>query len=388
MLRNVCLILTLIAIAASAFATPATRAHRRTPALAATHKPARAAAKARPAKAASSRKAASSKAASARATQGKAGRAANRASLRSTKQPAHSASSRAMSRTASRNTGRMSPREKRELARRRLVPAVRHCRHCTPEPRVATVSLRTRRPLPAIEPAPEPELKSQPISEAKTDILALRATTKSSAKPEKIGAMPAPLRGSLESLQRQNERTDQDGLERILDEEDLAQRIQLKALVPVPASSALGINENLAESHRYCRPWTARFLTDLSKAYAARFQEPLQVTSAVRTVEYQKQLMHVNGNATAAEGDVVSPHLTGATIDIGKNGMSRQEIAWMRNKLMALQLEGKLDVEEEFRQPCFHITVYKAYSQAPAQPGRKAAGTQEARTQAVQAPSK
>ncbi len=184
--------------------------------------------------------------------------------------------------------------------------------------------------------------------------------------------MPAPLKGTLESLQRQNAKNEEEGLERILDEDDLSDRIAHKALVPVPVSSSLGVNADLPETHRYCRPWTATFLTDLSQAFSARFKEPLQVTSAVRTVEYQKRLMHVNGNATAAEGDIVSPHLTGATIDIGKNGMGKAEIAWMRQRLLALQLEGKLDVEEEFRQPCFHITVYKSYAADPVSPATTA----------------
>jgi hypothetical protein len=71
--------------------------------------------------------------------------------------------------------------------------------------------------------------------------------------------------------------------------------------------------------------------------------------------------MRRNGNAAAAQGDVVSPHLTGGTIDIAKSGMSRKEITWMRNHLLSMQVEGTIDVEEEFRQPCFHITVYKSY---------------------------
>lgn len=190
------------------------------------------------------------------------------------------------------------------------------------------------------------------------------------------GGMPAPLRGSLASLQRQNERLDAEGLERIEDEDDLAARIAARLLVPVPVSAALTINGDLAESHRYCRPWTARFLTDLAKAHEAVFHRPLLVSSAVRTVDYQKRLMQVNGNAAAAEGDVVSPHLTGATIDIAKSGLSRQEIAWMRRRLQALQAANKIDVEEEFQQACFHITVYKTYVPArtahpakPADPG-------------------
>ena len=171
----------------------------------------------------------------------------------------------------------------------------------------------------------------------------------------------SPLKGSLESLTRQNERMEADGLERILDEQDLADRIDQKLLVPLPASSSLAVNTDLLENHRYCRPWTASFLTDLAAEHEAQFHKALTVSSAVRTVEYQHHLMRRNGNAAAAEGDVVSPHLTGGTIDIAKTGMSRKELVWMRNRLLSMQVEGTIDVEEEFRQPCFHITVYKGY---------------------------
>ena len=135
-------------------------------------------------------------------------------------------------------------------------------------------------------------------------------------------AMPSPLRGSLESLERQNDKTEADNLERIEDEDDLADRIARKMLVPVPVSDALNVNANLVESHRYCRPWTAQFLT-------------------------------------------------GATIDLAKLGMTRQEIGWMRTWLLPLQEAGKIDVEEEFKQACFHITVYKSYvPPAPPVPAR------------------
>jgi hypothetical protein len=174
--------------------------------------------------------------------------------------------------------------------------------------------------------------------------------------------MRSALAGSRESLQRQNERLDAEGLERIEDEADLADRIAHKLLVPVPTSAALMVSENLPQNHRYCRPWTAHFLADLARMHAAQFQRPLEVSSAVRTVQYQKRLMGTNGNAAAAEGDIVSPHLTGATIDIAKSGLSRQEIAWMRNILLTMEQAGKIDAEEEFQQACFHITVYKNYA--------------------------
>ncbi len=179
--------------------------------------------------------------------------------------------------------------------------------------------------------------------------------------------MPPPLRGSLASLERQNERNDAEGLERIEDDTDLEDRIARGMLVPIPASAALAVNPDLPVIRRYCRPWTARFLADLARAHAEQFHRPLEVSSAVRTVAYQLRLEKINGNAAPAEGDIASPHLTGASIDIAKHGLSQREIAWMRIRLLELQQAGKIDVEEEFEQACFHITVYTSY--APGLPG-------------------
>lgn len=172
------------------------------------------------------------------------------------------------------------------------------------------------------------------------------------------------LRGTHDSLVRQNERVELESLERIEDNADLQNRIASGALVRVPETSGLRVNPSLPEERRYCREWTADFLSDLSRAHEAQFHKPLVVSSAVRTVEYQKHLMRVNRNAADAEGDIVSPHLTGATIDIAKSGLSRRELQWMRDHLFAYQTAGVIDVEEEFRQRCFHITVYKNYSPA------------------------
>ena len=176
-------------------------------------------------------------------------------------------------------------------------------------------------------------------------------------------AIPPPLRGSHESLVHQNEMAEADGLERILDDADLDDRIAHGSLVPVPVSSSLHVNTDLPENRRYCRPWTAKFLSDLAQAHSNKFAgNPIEVTSAVRTVEYQRHLRHINGNAAAADGDVASPHLTGGTIDIGKTGMSAREIGWLRAWLIPLEQAGKIDVEEEFKQSCFHISVYKSYT--------------------------
>ena len=174
--------------------------------------------------------------------------------------------------------------------------------------------------------------------------------------------MPPPLRGSREILLHQNQIASDDGLGRIQDDADLEAMRNHRMLVDIASTAALHVDDRLPENRRVCRPWTAQFVADLSRAHYARFHSPLQLTSAVRTVSFQQHLLHVNGNAAPAEGDTASPHLTGQAIDLGKRGLSLTEIAWLRGYLLPLIEAGKVDVEEEFRQSCFHISVYRRYS--------------------------
>ena len=278
----------------------------------------------------------------------------------------HSTSTHAHSRTAHRTAARhtsapTAPCQAPRAAAHKRQTSRTLTSHAQPTPRSRRTAAR-QTPTPAVETQtaevqPPPDVPEQPAPEP---------VAKQASFSRSHTAMPPPMRGSLTSLERQNEKAEADGLERIEDEDDLSDRIARKMLVPVPASAELAVNATLPEHHRYCRPWTARFLSDLAHAHAAQFHDALEVSSAVRTVEYQKRLIAINGNAAPAEGDIASPHLTGATIDIAKSGMSRQEIGWMRAFLLPLQNAGKIDVEEEFQQACFHITVYKSY--VPARP--------------------
>jgi len=169
----------------------------------------------------------------------------------------------------------------------------------------------------------------------------------------------SPVKGSRESLLRQNERTDE--LERIQDDDQLAELTQNGSLIELPSNRSVGVAGNLPEDRRYCRPWTRTFVEDFSRDYYDEFHQPLTVTSAVRTVEVQKKLRRHNHNAAETDGDLASPHLTGATIDIGKRGMTKAQLKWCREYLLEQQNRGSVDVEEEFRQRVFHITVYKDY---------------------------
>jgi hypothetical protein len=179
--------------------------------------------------------------------------------------------------------------------------------------------------------------------------------------------MPAALKGSHDILVHQNEMADAEGLDRIQDDDDLATKIANGQLVPIPVSAMLHVDERLPENRRYCRPWVAKFMTDIAHAHYARFHTPLQVNSAVRTVEFQERLRRTNGNAAPIDGDTASPHLTGIAVDFAKKPLSQTEIAWMRGYLLPLEQQGKIDVEEEFQQSCFHLSVYRKY--VPGTPG-------------------
>ena len=71
-------------------------------------------------------------------------------------------------------------------------------------------------------------------------------------------------------------------------------------------------------------------------------------------------------------------------LDIAKHGLSLTEIAWLRGYLLPLVQEGKVDVEEEFQQSCFHISVYKRYLPSTA-PGHIPAASHHNETTALAA---
>jgi len=173
--------------------------------------------------------------------------------------------------------------------------------------------------------------------------------------------VPPPLYGSREVLLRQNRMADRDGLSRVQNDAGLLDLRREKKLVPLPVDETLRVDYRLPANRRFSRPWTAQFLIVLARDHYASFHSPLQVDSAVRTVQFQQRLLRTNGNAAPAAGETASPHLTGQAVDIAKSSLSLAEIAWMRAYLEPLIQQGKIDVEEEFQQACFHISVYKNY---------------------------
>jgi hypothetical protein len=170
------------------------------------------------------------------------------------------------------------------------------------------------------------------------------------------------LRGSYDSMLRQNEEIDRLLLPRIQNDDELQEMILRQELLELSDSEGVALAPNLDITRRYARPWTRDFVNDLGDAFYAEFGRSIQITSAVRTVEQQKKLRRRNRNAAPIEGEVASSHLAGTTVDIGKRGLSRKEKKWVEQYLKALQDNGLIEAAEERRQACFHVMVLQKYS--------------------------
>jgi Family of unknown function (DUF5715) len=170
------------------------------------------------------------------------------------------------------------------------------------------------------------------------------------------------FRPSRESLLRQNEEIDRLELPRIQNQAELDQLIASQDLVPIVASQTLRFDPRLDPDRRYCRPWTRDFLDDLSEAYYEQFHSPIQVNSAVRTVQVQKKLRRHNRNAAPEKGETASSHLAGITVDIQRRGMTRQQVAWVEQYMMPLRDQGLVEPEEERHQWVFHVAVSGHYA--------------------------
>jgi hypothetical protein len=171
------------------------------------------------------------------------------------------------------------------------------------------------------------------------------------------------LRGSMDSMVRQNEEIDRLQLPRIADNDQLLALERTQELVPIQESHALRVNTSLQSDKKYCRPWCNQFLQDMSGAYFREFRVPIQVTSAVRTMEQQQKLRRSNRNAAPETGEHASSHLAGITFDIAKRGLTRAQHQWIEEYLKNMRDQGLVEAAEERQQACFHVMVSDRYTE-------------------------
>ena len=171
------------------------------------------------------------------------------------------------------------------------------------------------------------------------------------------------FRGSHDMLVKQNQIIDQLELPRIADDDELEQVIENEELVQLKESRSLKIAANLTETRRYCKPWTRDFVEDFSQAFYDEFGKPIQVNSAVRTMQQQKKLRRRNRNAGPIDGDTASTHMAGITLDISKRGLTKKQHQWIEQYFLPLRNQGLIDPIEERRQPVFHVVVFDRYTE-------------------------
>lgn len=170
------------------------------------------------------------------------------------------------------------------------------------------------------------------------------------------------LRGSANSMAKQNRVADEDNLSRLKDEAMIRRFVKNGLLVPLVDGQGIIIDDRLEQSRRFCRPWTVKFLRDLGTRFEKEFHKPLRVNSCVRDIKTQRSLRRFNRNAARVEGPRASTHLTGAAIDIARIGLSRKEQDFIRNRLRINESTGKIEATEEHMQAVWHVMVFKAYS--------------------------
>lgn len=170
----------------------------------------------------------------------------------------------------------------------------------------------------------------------------------------------------------QNALADRYHLPRFQDRDELSAYIKDGKLAKLADTDAYLLDSTFGEKdpdHRalyaHVQPWTKAFLDTEVGSWHAKLDKRFVVTSGVRTQKYQNLLCHGNANAICGgTGWRRSAHLTGATIDIGRVGLSEQEQDYIEGRLNALTRQGKLVyIAESGQQYCFHIMVLPSYGE-------------------------
>lgn len=182
------------------------------------------------------------------------------------------------------------------------------------------------------------------------------------AVPFRTNAQEVSLVGSRDSLRIQNEIADRDGFVRIPNDEILDELKRNNILVRLPGT--VKVDRRLNEKWQWILPHTATFLEELGIDFINKFGRMFQVNSAVRTEVRQLEIVK-DGNENAnlpLFGPRRPPHLTGATVDIAKLNLNKEELEWLRLKLLEFEKKKLVEATEEHLQAVFHVMVFKDYT--------------------------
>jgi len=156
--------------------------------------------------------------------------------------------------------------------------------------------------------------------------------------------------------------------------EPLDEFIKGAGLLPVPLDNETFFVDTEENNLRfpYLRLEARQFLQHLAVEYYMRFGKRLKVTSLLRPCWYQNELYSTFvkrgwwrrrltiAHCNAHDPDRRSTHLTGATFDVSRKGMSAKEIFWMEKFLSAYQRAGFIHHFNEGLSGNFHTAVFRS----------------------------
>ena len=171
------------------------------------------------------------------------------------------------------------------------------------------------------------------------------------------------LKGSPASQIKQNQVADKYNLVRIEDESHLETMKDAGLLVRIADTPGIRIDTRLDSRFHYVLSFVNAFLADVGRDFKEEFGVEIQLNSAVRTAVHQLKISGRNRNAAAIIGEKRSVHLTGAAIDIAKLPLTREQIHWLRLRLVALEIRNIIEATEEHYQAVFHIMVFPGYDE-------------------------
>lgn len=187
---------------------------------------------------------------------------------------------------------------------------------------------------------------------------------KKPAKINRVFVLYPELRGSRESLRKQNYIADKYNLSRIKNEWELKALVGSESgfLVNVPDKGKhFYIDKRLVKNLRYLSPRALGYLRLLAAEYAEYFggRERLKITSLVRTIEYQRRLSWRNPNAVwSDDSELQSVHPTGFAFDISTKRMKQKQILWLAQFLAEDEKADIIEATYEPRGNDFHIMVF------------------------------
>ena len=156
--------------------------------------------------------------------------------------------------------------------------------------------------------------------------------------------VPATLKGSPASMQRQNRVAKQQGYVFVRSSEEILELVEEGVLVKLTGNQDYAVKRSV--SYPYARPEMRLFIERLAQQYHEGTGEKLVVTSLTRPQSRQPRNAHS-----------LSVHPTGIAVDL-RVSSRRASRAWLESVLLKLERKGLLDVTRERWPPHYHIALF------------------------------